>query len=99
MTNPCRSASARAAARSHDDEGDLRSQICAPGRSAGGEERAHPVFQPSTGNAHRFQCPLNSERFSPVERPSHRECTCWTLVLRTDAATGVETDELKAPAC
>ena len=35
--------------RSHEDEGDLRSQICAPGRSAGGAERADPVFQPSNG--------------------------------------------------
>ena len=32
--------------RSHEDEGDRRSQISAPGRSAGGAERADPVFQP-----------------------------------------------------
>ena len=37
--------------RSHEDEGDLRSQICAPGRSAGGTERADPLFQPSNGTS------------------------------------------------
>ena len=51
--------------RSHEDEGDLRSQICAPGRSAGGAERADPVFQPSTDNARRFLSPVNSEQVSP----------------------------------
>ena len=38
-----------AARRSHEDEGDLPSQIGAPGRSAGGAERADPVFQPNDG--------------------------------------------------
>ena len=32
-------------------------------RSAGGERGARPVFQPSNGESHRFQSPVNSERF------------------------------------
>ena len=33
--------------RLHDDEGDFPSKIGAPGRSAGGANRADPIFQPS----------------------------------------------------
>ena len=56
------------------DAADLRSSMNAIERSVGGDNRVHPIFQPSIDDAHRFQCALNSERFSPVERPSHREC-------------------------
>ena len=38
-----------AARRSHEDEANLPSQIGAPGRSAGGADRADPVFQPNKG--------------------------------------------------
>ena len=38
-----------AARRSHEDESNHPSQIGAPGRSAGGANRADPVFQPNSG--------------------------------------------------
>ena len=40
--------------KSHEDESNHPSQIGAPGRSAGGANRADPVFQPSNGEARRF---------------------------------------------
>ena len=56
-----------AARRSHEDESNHPSQIGAPGRSAGGADRADPVFQPSNGDAHRFSSAVSSERFSESE--------------------------------
>ncbi len=67
-----------AARRSHEDEGDLRSQICAPGRSAGGAERADPVFQPNNGDVTQtIQAPDLPGRFSfltnkPASLPPRR---------------------------
>ena len=42
-----------AARRSHEDEGELPSQIGAPESSAGGAGRADPVFHPNNDEAHR----------------------------------------------
>ena len=54
-----------AARRSHEDEGDLPSQIGAPGRSAGGADLADPVFQPSNGGVTQSnEPPKNPGRFS-----------------------------------
>ena len=51
--------------RLHDDEGDFPSKIGAPGRSAGGANRADPIFQPSNGYmAQTFQITEKSGRFS-----------------------------------
>ena len=44
--------------------GDRRSQFGGRERSAGGEVRAHPVFQPSIGTTHRNRCRVDTERFS-----------------------------------
>ena len=53
-----------AARRSHEDESNHPSQIGAPGRSAGGADRAASVFHPSNGEAYGNQSPVNSERFN-----------------------------------
>ena len=42
-----------AARRSHEDEGELPSQIGAPESSAGGAGRADPVFHPNNGEVNR----------------------------------------------
>ena len=53
-----------AARRSRDDEVDPWSQIGVPGRSAGGADRADPVFHPSNGAPHSNQSPENPGRSS-----------------------------------
>ena len=54
-----------AARRSHEDESSHPSQIGAPGRSAGGADRADPVFQPNNGDVTQtIQAPERPGRFS-----------------------------------
>ena len=49
-----------AARRSHEDESNHPSQIGAPGRSAGGANRADPVFHPNSVETHRDQSRVDS---------------------------------------
>ena len=50
--------------RSHDDERDVPSLIGALGSSAGGADRADPVFQPSSGGPYRNQSRVHSEQIT-----------------------------------
>ena len=61
---------------------DRRSSICVRERSDDGESRADRIFQPNSGEADRFQCPVNSERFNEARDQRsgasgvHRDSTC-----------------------
>ena len=49
----------------HDEEGDLLSQIGAPGRRSGGGDGADSVFQPSNGDVTQtIQAPERPGRFT-----------------------------------
>ena len=72
-----------AARRSHEDESNHPSQIGAPGRSAGGADRADPVFQPSNGDAGGNRSPVNSTRFTAALAGAVRR-----VLARVGAAAG-----------
>ena len=55
----------------------------ASGRSGGGVDCADPVFQPSNGEAHRFQRPVNSQRFNPLLATAASRAFARHTLLRT----------------
>ena len=86
------SAAVAKASESSGRAGDRRPHIDGHGRSAGGEDRAHPVFQPSNGEAHRNESPVNSGRFNRGWTESRRQGCAILRASWKESAFGLTTD-------
>ena len=105
---PANVSEVRAGARtSQTCAGEGQSHCGVSGRRAGGGDRADPVFHPNNGDAHKFQCPVNSEQFTSATQrrpqtstrraePSPQQAAGWPRAVTHPRLPQIRTCPIKA---